>query len=102
RFQYARRGRAYFYSSAPSGSTTAVNLSGYAFIGREPYSYIQEVEKRFQFTDNFSWTRGRHDTKLGLDFNHIPVTASVTVNHGGASDFGSFSAHPTPFPALHH
>src|SRR5438105_482826 len=100
RFQYARRGRAYFYSSAPSGSTPAVNLLGYAFIGREPYSYIQEVEKRFQFTDNFSWTRGRHDTKLGVDFNHIPVTAGFTVNYGGVYDFGSFSAYPTPFPAL--
>src|SRR5207253_7524918 len=100
RFQYARRGRAYFYSSAPSGSTPAVNLLGYAFIGREPYSYIQEVEKRFQFTDNFSWTRGRHDTKLGVDFNHIPVTAGFTVNYGGVYDFGSVSAYPTPFPAL--
>lgn len=100
RFQFARRGRAYFYSSAPSGSAPGVNVLGYAFIGREPYSYIQEVEKRFQFTDNFSWTLGRHDTKFGVDFNYIPVTAGFTVNYGGVYDFGSYSAYPAPFPAL--
>src|SRR5262249_50205878 len=59
RFQYARRGLQYFYSSAiPGGSDPAVNITGFAYFGREPYSFIQRTENRYQFTDNFSWNLG--------------------------------------------
>jgi Carboxypeptidase regulatory-like domain/TonB dependent receptor len=93
RFQFARRGLSYFYNTAiPGGSDPAVNIPGYAYFGREPYSYIQRVEKRYQFTDNFSWTLGRHDTKFGGDFNYLPLKATFTVNYGGVYDFGSFNA----------
>jgi hypothetical protein len=93
RFQYARRGLSYFYNTKiPAGSDPAVNIPGFAFFGREPYSYIQRVEQRYQFTDNFSWTVGHHDTKFGGDFNYLPITAVFTVNYGGVYDFGSFSA----------
>src|SRR5271169_6168837 len=93
RFQYARRGLSYYYNTAiPGGADPAVNIPGYAYFGREPYSYIQRVENRYQFTDNFSWTIGRHDTKFGVDFNYIPITATFTVNYGGVYDFGSLSA----------
>jgi hypothetical protein len=92
RFQYARRGLAYFYSGASSGSDVAVNIPGFGYFGREPYSYIQRTEERYQFTDNFSWTRGRHDVKFGADFNYIPLTATFTVNYGGVYDFGSLTA----------
>jgi hypothetical protein len=92
RFQYARRGLSYFYSSAPGGSTIAVNIPGFAFFGREPYSYIQRVEQRYQFADNFSISRGRHDMKFGVDFNYIPVDATFTVNYGGVVDVGSLTA----------
>jgi len=93
RFQYARRGLAYFYNTAiPGGSDVAVNIPGYAYFGREPYSYIQRVEQRYQFTDNFSWTMGRHNTKFGGDFNYLPLTAVFTVNYGGVFDFGPLDA----------
>jgi len=93
RFQYARRGLSYFYNTQiPSGSSPAVNITGVAYIGREPYSYIQRTEQRFQFTDNFSWTKGRHNTKFGFDFNYLPIDATFTVNYGGVYDFGSFNA----------
>jgi Carboxypeptidase regulatory-like domain/TonB dependent receptor len=100
RFQYARRGLLYNYSSAPGGSDPAVDIPGYAFFGREPYSYIDRVEQRYQFTDNFSWTLGRHDTKFGVDFNYIPTTATFTVNYGGVYDFGALSLFPSPFPSF--
>jgi hypothetical protein len=92
RFQYARRGLSYFYNTAiPGGSAPAVNIPGYAYFGREPYSYIERVEQRYQLTDNFSWTIGRHDTKFGVDFNYLPLTATFTVNYGGVYDFGEIS-----------
>jgi hypothetical protein len=93
RFQYARRGLSYYYNTAiPGGSDPAVNIPGYAYFGREPYSYIQRVEQRYQFTDNFSWTIGRHNTKFGADVNYLPLTATFTVNYGGVYDFGALSA----------
>jgi hypothetical protein len=93
RFQYARRGLSYFYNKAiPGGSDPAVNIPGFAYFGREPYSYIQRTEQRYQFTDNFSWSIGRHDTKFGGDFNYLPLKATFTVNYGGVYDFGIFHA----------
>ncbi len=65
-----------------------MNIPGYAYTGREPYSYINRVEQRYQFTDNFSWTLGRHATKFGVDFNYINLAATFTVNYGGIYDFG--------------
>ncbi len=93
RFQYARRGLSYFYNTKiPAGSTPGINITGYAYFGREPYSYIQRTEQRYQFTDNFSWTIGRHNTKLGFDVNYLPIKAIFTVNYGGVYDFGSVPA----------
>jgi hypothetical protein len=93
RFQYARRGLSYFYNTAiPGGSDPAVNIPGFAYFGREPYSYIQRTEQRYQVVDNFSWTMGAHNTKFGVDFNYIATTATFTVNYGGVYDFGSFSS----------
>lgn len=100
-FQYARRGLSYFYNTADSdGANVAVNIYGYAFFGREPYSYIDRTEQRYQFTDNFSWAIGRHDMKFGVDLDYIPTTATFTVNYGGVYDFGSISPFPSPFPAF--
>ena len=101
RFQYARRGLSYFYNTAiPSGSTPAVNIPGFANFGREPYSFIQRTEQRYQFSDNLSWTIGRHNTKLGADFNYIPLKAIFTVNYGGVYDFGSVTAANLGFGGL--
>jgi len=98
RFQYARRGLGYFYNTAvPAGSTPAINIIGFAYFGREPYSYIQRTEKRYQFSDNFSWNIGSHNTKFGADFNYIPLKAVFTVNYGGVYDFATFSASNLPF-----
>ena len=101
RFQYARRGLSYFYNTAiPGGADPAVNIPGFAYFGREPYSFIQRTEQRYQFTDNFSWAIGAHDTKFGVDFNYLPLDAIFTVNYGGVYDFGSFSAANLGFTAL--
>jgi len=92
RFQYARRGLSFFYNTKiPAGSYPAVNIPGFGYFGREPYSYVQRTEQRYQFTDNFSWSVGRHALKFGADFNYLPLNAIFTVNYGGVYDIGSIS-----------
>ncbi len=99
RFQYARRGLSYFYNKQDAvGADPAVNIIGEAYFGREPYSFIQRVEQRYQFTDNFSWTVGRHNMKFGGDLNYLPLTATFTVNYGGVYDFSDISATQTGLP----
>jgi hypothetical protein len=100
-FQYARRGLSYYYNTQiPGGADPAVNIPGFGYFGREPYSFIQRVEQRYQFADNFSWTIGRHNTKFGADFQYLPLTAIFSVNYGGVYDFGPIAAFPSPFPTL--
>jgi len=98
RFQYARRGLSFFYNTQiPSGSDPAVNIPGFGYFGHEPYSYIQRTETRYQFTDNFSWSIGRHNTKFGADVNYLPLHATFTVNYGGVYDFGDLTANSLGF-----
>ena len=75
----------------------AVNIPGYAFIGREPFSYVQRIENRWETLDNFSIVHGTHNIKFGVDNNYLPLNANFTVNFGGIYDFGGISlANGTP------
>ena len=74
RFQYARRGLLYNYASeAPGGSNVAINIPGYAFFGREPFSFVRRTEQRYEALDNFTWTAGHHTVKFGFDANFLPL-----------------------------
>lgn len=100
RFQYARRGLLFnFNQNTPDGPNVAVNIQGYAFIGREPFSFIRRTEERYQIADNFSVIKGTHNLKFGADFNRLPVTADFTVNFGGVYNFGDLSASTFGFPS---
>ena len=98
RFQYARRGLLYNYSSAvdangrPVGSFVGNQVAGTAFMGREPFSFVNRTEQRYQFMDNFSLVKGRHSMKWGADFNYLPLKADFTVNFGGVMNIGGLSA----------
>jgi hypothetical protein len=103
-FQFARRSLFYGFSDLPGGSDPAVNIAGAAYFGREPFSTEDRLEKRYQFTDNLTWTKGRHTMKFGGDFNFIqfrsPSSQIFTLNYGGVYDFGSISGAPLVPPAL--
>ena len=92
RFQFARRGLLYTYSSGAGGGGVAVNIPGFAFTGREPFSPVDRTEKRYQFTDSFSWSFGKHAVKFGADVNHLPLSANFQVNFGGVYNVGQLSA----------
>jgi hypothetical protein len=96
RFQFARRGLHYGFSNLPGGDQVAVNITGFAFFGREPFSTEDRTEKRYQFTDNLTWTRGSHTIKVGADTNVIKLGSSksqiFTLNYGGVYSFGGLAA----------
>jgi len=96
RFQFARRGLHFGYSPLPGGSDIGVNIPGYAYFGREPYSTVDRIERRFQFSDDGTITRGRHTFKVGTDFNLIQLRSAkqqiFELDFGGDVNFGGLSA----------
>ncbi len=102
RFQYARRGLHYGFSKLLGGSGPGVNIAGFAFFGREPFSTVDRIERRFQWTDHMSVTHGSHTFKMGGDVNVVQIRSKKSqifeLNFGSVINFGGLSAN-TFFPA---
>lgn len=102
RMQIARRGLHFGYSQLPGGSDIGVNIPGYAYFGREPYSTVDRIERRFEFTDNVTLVRGSHTFKIGGDYNLIQLRSNKAqifeLDFGGDVNFGGFSASTFNFP----
>ena len=103
RFQFARRGLHYGFADLPGGSGIAVNITGFAFFGREPFSTVDRIERRWQWTDSMTWTKGRHSFKFGVDANLIQLRSKkdqiFELNFGGLYNFGGLSATELGLPA---
>lgn len=103
RFQFARRGLHYGYSELPGGSDVAVNITGFAFFGREPFSTVDRIERRYQWTDSISWIFGRHNLKAGADINVIQLRTNkeqiFELNFGGIFNFGGLTASQVGLPS---
>jgi hypothetical protein len=95
RFQFARRGLHFGYSELPGGSEIGVNIPGYAYFGREPYSTVDRIERRYEFTDHVSIIRDNHTFKVGGDFNLIQLRSSkqqiFELDYGGDVNFGGLA-----------
>lgn len=99
RMQFARRGLHFGFSQLPGGSNIGVNIPGFAYFGREPYSTVDRIERRTEFTDHLSLVRGNHTFKIGGDYNLIQLRSKKAqifeldfggdVNFGGLALFGS-------------
>ena len=95
RFQFARRGLHFGFSDLPGGGDIGVNIPGYAYFGREPYSTVDRIERRFQFTDHVSIIHGNHTFKVGGDFNLVQLRSSkqqiFELDYGGDVNFGGLA-----------
>jgi hypothetical protein len=95
RMQVARRGIHFGFSQLPGGDLIAVNIPGTGYFGREPYSPVDRIERRFEFTDNVSLVRGKHTFKMGADANLIQLRSKkqqiFQLDFGGDVNFGGIS-----------
>ncbi|HEY6384800.1 MAG TPA: carboxypeptidase regulatory-like domain-containing protein [Candidatus Acidoferrum sp.] len=102
RFQGARRGLHYGYSDLPGGSDIGVNIPGYAYFGREPYSTVDRIERRFEWTDIVTLIRGNHTFKMGGDYALIQLRSGkpqiFELDFGGDVNFGGIPAQSFGFP----
>src|SRR5208283_5132973 len=61
-----------------------------------PYSTVDRIERRFQFADNGTITRGRHTFKVGVDFTLLQLRSAkqqiFELDFGGVVDFGGLPA----------
>ncbi len=103
RAQVARRGLHFGYSELPGGSDIGVNIPGYAYFGREPYSTVDRIERRFEFTDHVSIVHGNHTFKVGGDFNLIQLRSSkqqiFELDYGGDVNFGGLTPSDLGLPS---
>ncbi len=95
RAQVARRGLHFGFSELPGGSDIGVNIPGFAYFGREPYSTVDRIERRFEFTDQVSLIRGNHTLKMGGDYNLIQLRSGKAqifeLDYGGVVNFGGLA-----------
>ncbi len=96
RYQFARRGLHFGFSQQPGGDQLGVNIPGVAYFGREPYSTVDRIERRHEFTDTIAKTVGRHTFKFGADGNVIQLRSGKAqifeLDFGGVVNFGGISA----------
>jgi outer membrane receptor protein involved in Fe transport len=64
-----------------------VNIAGIGFFGREFSSPSDRTQRRIQFVDNFSLSRGKHNFKFGADFSRYTLDTVSAVFLGGNIDF---------------
>ena len=102
RAQFARRGLHFGFSQLPGGSNIAVNIPGYAYFGREPYSTVDRIERRTEFTDHVTLIRGNHTFKMGGDGNIVQLRSAKSqifqLDFGGVVNFGGLAADTFGFP----
>jgi Carboxypeptidase regulatory-like domain/TonB dependent receptor len=83
RFQFARHPVLFANSSSAGGGSTAVNIPGFAYFGKTPFSVVNTIQDQSQLQDNFTYTRGGHTFKTGIDLRYIPVNIVQGQLYGG-------------------
>ncbi len=82
-YNFGRR-VATFDSQIPS---VAHQIAGTGFIGSNPFSPVNRIEKRHQIRDNVSWVSGNHTMKFGGDVNFVSGKAKFELNFPALFNF---------------
>ena len=89
-YNFGRR-VAKFDSQVPS---VALQIAGTGFIGSNPFSPVNRVERRHQIRDNVTWSSGNHTMKFGGDFNWVSGEARFELNFPALFNFSQQAAGP--------
>ncbi len=93
RYQFARHPVLFSNSNSAGGGNTAVNIPGFAYFGKTPFSVVNRIEDQNQLQDNFTYTRGAHTFKTGIDLRYIPINILQGQLYGGGDySFGSLNS----------
>jgi outer membrane receptor protein involved in Fe transport len=93
RFQFARHPVLFANSGSAGGAGAAVNIPGFAYFGKTPFSVVNRIEDQSQLQDNFTYTRGAHTFKTGIDLRYIPINLLQGQLYGGGDySFGSLNS----------
>jgi hypothetical protein len=94
RFQFARN---VFNVDTVDPFGPRLSIAGIGEFGRDFNAPADRLQHRLQFVENFSYERGRHHFKLGVDFNRYTIDGVVAIFRGGQIDYARL---PIPLSAL--
>lgn len=83
RIQFARHPVNFSPSSSAGGSGVAVNIPGFSYFGKTPFSVVDRIEDQSQVQDNFTYTHDRHTLKTGIDLRYIAINLKQGQLYGG-------------------
>ncbi len=83
RYQFSRHPIRFANNNTPGGNGTAVNIPGFAYFGKTPFSVVDRIEDQNQFQDNFTITKGGHTLKTGIDLRYVPINLVQGQLYGG-------------------
>ncbi len=83
RLQFARHPIRFAPSPAPGSDQTAVNIPGFAYFGKTPFSVVDRIEDQSQIQDNFTYTLRGHTFKTGIDLRYVPINLTQGQLYGG-------------------
>jgi outer membrane receptor protein involved in Fe transport len=83
RVQFARHPIRFANTNSPGGNGAAVNIPGFAYFGKTPFSVVDRIEDQSQLQDNFTYTRGGHTAKAGIDLRYIVINLKQGQLYGG-------------------
>lgn len=70
-----------------------ISITGQSNLGTAvDYPRTNPLENRYQFADTFTWTRGRHTMKYGVDFMTTEDYTNLLFNRTGSYSYPNFSA----------
>jgi outer membrane receptor protein involved in Fe transport len=93
RYQFARHPVLFANSNSLGGANTAVNIPGFAYFGKTPFSVVNRIEDQNQLQDEFTYTHGAHTFKTGIDLRYIPINLLQGQLYGGGDySFGALNS----------
>ena len=83
RVQFSRHPIRFANNPADGGDQTAVNIPGFAYFGKTPFSVVDRIEDQTQFQDNFTKIVGQHTAKVGIDLRYVAINLTQGQLYGG-------------------